>query len=146
FTFYSSFAQNVTTAGNGLYKPNSSSVALSDGSTNITSPVVLDFATSTTANFLLKKGSNNYLQITNAGNVGIGHHTSLNSFYQLSVKGQSDVDGQSHFLGMLSIWDNNQGLYIGNGSLFTNHEGGLYADADWPLAIYDWDNQTARYG
>lgn len=131
------YAQNVTTAGNGLYKPTTSSLALSDGSTTVASPIVFDFGTNSLSNFSIKKGSNSYLSIANDGKVGIGI---ANPFFNFHVNGQSAFNGPVWFS------DNNNGIYISNGSIVSSHEGGIYADGDIPLAVYDWDNYASRYG
>lgn len=54
----------------------------------VTAPTTLDFTTSGTANLIVKKGTANYLAVTNAGNVGVG--TDIPA-YPLDVKVSSNL-------------------------------------------------------
>ncbi len=78
----------------------------------VTGPTTLDFATSTTANLLVKKETANYFTILNGGNIGIGTTTPT---YKL------DVIGGARFTGAFVVGNDLMTatkLQISNGRLF----------------------------
>jgi trimeric autotransporter adhesin len=85
FTFAQIYlsANGLTASGTGTAK----TVALGGA---LTSPTILDFTTSTTATYLVAKGSSNYFFISNTGFVGIGTATPT---VPLEVKGAANSTG-----------------------------------------------------
>lgn len=134
-TYLNNASAQITDAGNGLYKPNSTTLSLSNGSSATNSAVILDFGTSSLGSFLIKKGTNDYLNINNAGDITVGSNNYFGSFNILS---------QTQFYRL--AYFNSGGNYLGNGSVLSQNEGGMYADGDVTVAIYDFDAQVSRYG
>jgi trimeric autotransporter adhesin len=97
-------AQTITGPGSGLNRPATATATLALGGT-VTAATTLDFTTSTTANFLIKKGTANYLFIGNTGLTGIGTATPTSLFSIGSAVGNSK----------LALWDNGTTLRSGFG-------------------------------
>jgi trimeric autotransporter adhesin len=97
-------AQTITGPGSGLNRPTTATATLALGGT-VTAATTLDFTTNTTANFLIKKGTANYLFIGNTGLTGIGTATPTSLFSLGSAVGNSK----------LAVWDNGTTLRSGLG-------------------------------
>lgn len=76
-------AQTITGPGSGLNRPTTATATLALGGT-VTGATTLDYTTSTTANFLIRKGTANYFFIGNDGRIGIGTNAPAN---KLSITG-----------------------------------------------------------
>jgi hypothetical protein len=97
-------AQTIAGPGSGLNRPAAAPTTLALGGT-VTAATLLDFTTSTTANFAIKKGTANYFLLTNAGFTGIGTATPTTLFSLGSNLANSK----------LAIWDNGTTLRSGLG-------------------------------
>jgi hypothetical protein len=88
-------AQTIAGPGSGLNRPAAAPTTLALGGT-VTGPTALDYTTSTTANFLIKKATANYFFVGNDGKIGIGTITPTSLFSLGSAVANSK----------LAVWDN----------------------------------------
>jgi hypothetical protein len=99
------YAQTITGPGSGLSRPSANTATLALGGT-VTGATTLDYTTSTTANFLIKKATANYFFVDNTGKVGISTITPT-SLFSLGTNAANSK---------LAIWDNGTSVWtrLGN--------------------------------